>query len=133
MRIARVATLSLALIACAWFVLGIRQAHEIAGATQIVSQQSSPSAGQARKAASLLSSAGTLDPDIEVDVLRGRLAFVRGQLAAARRVLESVVRREPENLEAWSWLAKASAGAPATFRLAVAAVDRLLPKVPPPP
>ena len=129
-RVARVVILALALVASAWFVLAVRQAHEIAGATNIVSLPGPPSAARARTAASLLSSAGTLDPDLEVDVLRGRLALVRGELAAARRILKSVVRREPDNLEAWSWLARASAGAPATFRLAVAAVDRLLPAVP---
>ena len=125
--------LVLAVAACAWFVLGARQAHGIATATGIVSQPHPPTAAQARTATSSLNSAGTLNPDLEVDVLRGRLALARGELPGARRILEGVVRREPQNLEAWIWLARASVGAPATFRQAVAAFRRLLPNVPPAP
>ena len=131
MPVARVAVLVVATVACAWFVLGIRQAHEIARATSIVSQQGPPAPAQARTAASLLHSAGTLNPDLEVDVLRGRLALARDDLPAARRILESVVHREPQNLEAWIWLARASSGSPSAFRLAVSRIKTLLPNVPP--
>jgi predicted Zn-dependent protease len=130
-RVGHAAVLVLALLACAWFVLGIRQAHELASAASIVSQQRPPTAAQARTAGSQLRSAAELNPDLEVDVLRGRLALARGNPPAARRILESVTRREPQNLEAWLWLARASAGAPATFQLAVARFHQLLPHVRP--
>jgi uncharacterized protein HemY len=128
----RVALVACALVACAWFALGIRQAHQIARATSIVSLPRPPTAAQARGADSLLRSAATLNPDLEVDVLRGRLARARGDLPAARRILRSVVSREPDNVEAWIWLARASNGSPATFRLAVRRVEQLIRPVPAP-
>lgn len=130
MRVSRASILLVAVVACAWFALGARQAHEVARATIIIVER--PTAAQAQTATSLLESAGTLNPDLEVDVLRGRLALDRGELPTARRILEGVVRREPKNLEAWIWLARASGGAPSTFVLAVKRVASLLPKVPPP-
>jgi cytochrome c-type biogenesis protein CcmH/NrfG len=48
----------------------------------------------------------------------------------ARRILTSVVRREPENVEAWIWLARASSDSPATFRRAVTRVQQLIPSLP---
>ena len=127
---ARVGLVAVALVACAWFALGIRQAHEIARATSIVSQARALTPARAREADSLLRSAGALNPDLEVDVLRGRVALARGNLVGARRILTSVVRREPENVEAWIWLARASNGSPATFRLAVMRVQQLIRSVP---
>lgn len=130
-RVTRGAMLVSALAACAWFVLGLRQTHEIDKATSILSQQHAPTAAQSRTAGSLLNSAGTLNPDLEVDVLRARLALSRGEPHTARTIMQSVVRREPQNLEAWIWLARSSVGSPATFRLAAVRVQQLLPHVPP--
>jgi predicted Zn-dependent protease len=128
--IARIGLVAVAVVACAWFALGIRQAHEIAQATSIVSQARAPTPSQAREADALLGSAGALNPNLEVDVLRGRVALARGNLVGARRILTSVVRREPENVEAWIWLARASNDSPATFRLAVTRVEQLIPTLP---
>jgi hypothetical protein len=127
--IARVGMLAIALVACAWFALGAHQVHELDAAANIVSR-THVSSSVARVATARLSSAATLNPDLEVDVLRGRLAMARGELPDARRIFDSVVEREPKDLEAWIWLARASAGSPATFRLAVTRIDRLLPPVP---
>jgi hypothetical protein len=130
--LARAAVVGFALLACAWFALGVRQAHDITRATSIIAQTGPLTSSQGRSASSRLDSAGALNPDLEVDVLRGRLALGRGQPPAARRILNSVVHREPKNLEAWIWLARASAGSPSTFRLAVERIQTLLPHVPPP-
>jgi predicted Zn-dependent protease len=127
---ARVALGALSVIACAWFVLGVRQAHEIGAATAIVSQQGPLRPAQVSQARSRLNAAGTLNPDLEVDVLRARLVLDLGDPPGARAILDSVVRREPQNLEAWIWLARAARGDPATFKLAIARIDELIRTVP---
>ena len=98
----------LAVVVCAWFVLGIRQAHDTARATAIIASANTPSAAQAAHVRSLLRAAGTLNPDLQLDVIRGQLALFRGDNADATRILESVVRREPLNVEAWVYLARAA-------------------------
>lgn len=100
--------LALAVVACAWFVLGIRQASEISRATSIISRPGRPTAAQLREATSLLGSARLLNPDAEVNILRGRVAIEELAFPRARRILEGVVRDEPLNLEAWIWLGGAS-------------------------
>lgn len=119
----------LALVSCAWFVLSARQAHALTAATAIVSQSTPLSTAQARHAASLLDSAGTLNPDRQVDVLRGQLALARGEVPAAQRILLGVVRAEPENLNAWIALLRASKNSPALFQRALTRIDQLLPPV----
>ena len=109
MRVARVAILLLALVGCAWFALGARQAHLVNQASAIVAPGHRLSPQQARHAADLLGAAGTLNPDLQVDVLRGQLAIAQGQLAQARQILHGVILREPKNLAAWEQAARASA------------------------
>lgn len=108
-RFARVAVLLLALLCCAWFALGARQAHLVGQATAIVGPGHRLSPQQARHAADLLHAAGALNPDLQVDVLRGELAIDQGHLAEARRILHSVILREPKNLAAFEQAARASA------------------------
>jgi predicted Zn-dependent protease len=106
----RVALTLLAAVICAWFVLGSRQAHDLSSATAIVDASSTPSAQQAARARSLLSSASTLNPDRQVEVERGMLALVRGHSARAVAILEGITREEPMNLVAWVDLAQAAYG-----------------------
>jgi hypothetical protein len=107
-RVARIAVLVLALLCCAWFVLGARQAHLVDQATAIVGPGHRLSSQQARHAADLLDAAGTLNPDLQVDVLRGELAIDQGHLAEARQILHDVIVREPKNLAAFQQAARAS-------------------------
>ena len=58
----RAALLALALVACAWFAIGARQAHDLDSATAIVSGQTPLPAGQAGEAAALFAPPGRSTP-----------------------------------------------------------------------
>lgn len=104
----RVALLLVAIVACAWFVLGVRQAHEIAGATAIVSSAAHLSASQAARADSLLSDAGTLNPDTQVQLLRAQVALERGNRGRALALVRRVNSLEPDNIAGWLALERAA-------------------------
>jgi hypothetical protein len=127
--IVRTAVIAAALVVCAWFVLGIRQAHDLARATSIVSGPGSIGPRQARRASALLRSAAVLNPDAQVDLLKGQLAFREGHRANAGRLFADVAKREPMNLTAWFWLAQAPENHQA-WLFALARVAQLEPKVP---
>lgn len=101
-----------AVIVCAWFVLGARQAHEIAQATSIVTVPGQ-SAAHLRAAASDLHAAALLNPDRTVDILRARVAIESGRMAQARQILTAVTRDEPDDLKAWVAYTGANLGRPA--------------------
>jgi hypothetical protein len=131
--IARVSCIAFAVVLCAWFALGIRQAHEIDQATAIVSGlngQGKLDPAAASRARSLLSSAGVLNPDLQVDVLRARVALLTNNRASATRILLGVVHSEPMNLDAWYGLAT-SAQSGATISLALSRIAQLEPKTRP--
>jgi predicted Zn-dependent protease len=101
----------LAVVVCVWFALGIRQTRDTARATAIIASAASangPSAAQTSHVQSLLRAAGTLNPDKQLDVLRGQLALLRNDNRGAARILQGVVAREPLNVEAWVYLARAA-------------------------
>jgi hypothetical protein len=127
----RAAVAAFALVACAWFALGARQAHELSAATAIVTGGPTLTAAQARHADSLLSSAATLNPDRQVDVLRAQVALEQGDPGRARSILTPVVRQEPDNLSAWVQYARASARDPVAFFVAEIAIRRLVRGFPP--
>lgn len=131
MRMARVMAVLAALVVCAWFVLGVRQARDAAAATALVSAGHRLSPSQAARARSLLDSAGTLNPDLTVDLLRGELASDQHHRRLAERIFAAVARREPLNLQAWSHLAFAAAqvGDRATLVRAARRVSLLYPPV----
>lgn len=125
----RFALLGLALLACGWFVVGIRQNHELDGASAIVAAASPVDAAQARHGAALLRSAAFLDPDKQVAVVRAQLDDARGELPAARALLRSVVASEPDNVQAWLALESSSAGDPREFYLAALRIQQLVPPI----
>jgi predicted Zn-dependent protease len=127
MRIARVLIAGLGVVACAWFVLGIGQAHDIDHVTSTVgglTGQQRLTAQQAAHADSVLDSATTLNPDRTVDLLRARVALLRGDRATAKRILLGVVAAEPRNIDAWYGLAT-SASDGATVQHAIARIAQL--------
>ena len=65
-------------------------------------------------------------------MLRAEVAVRDGDSAAARAILAPVVAAEPMNVVAWGALARASAGDPRAFRLALERVRELAPPVPAP-
>jgi hypothetical protein len=107
-HLVRITALVCAVLVAAWFVVGARQAHDVASAEKIISGPAPVSAADAAHARSLLSSAAFLNPDAQVDILRGRLALARHDNAGALRILERVVHREPLNLAAWVATAQAA-------------------------
>ena len=126
----RIASLALALVVTAWFALGVRQAIETSDAGAIVAAGARLSPARAQHAAQLLRSAAFLNPDRQVDVLRARADLGRDRRAVARAILERVVASEPDNLEAWIWLARSSVGDLRGFYAAAFRIRQLVPPVP---
>jgi predicted Zn-dependent protease len=127
----RTALAAVAVAACAWFLLGAVQAHEIDRATAILATGTELSPGRAAQARSALNSAGTLNPDTTVTLLRARLAELQHQPKRAIALGEQVVAEEPQNLDAWLALAQVAASAHRLQPLdrAVAALARLDPRL----
>jgi len=109
----------LAVLAVAWFAVGVRQAHDTDVATSIITDAAPLSPAQARHAAALLHDAAQLNPDTAVDLLRSHLALRLGEPARARAIALSVTRSEPDNLEAWVAYGSAASHDPAVFTLAL--------------
>ena len=123
---ARILLIALGVAVCAWYVVGIRQAREVADATSVVAGHGASRARQ-RDAAALLQAASALNPDREAQILQARLQIAEGHVRQAQRTLSAVTRAEPMNLEAWIWLAGAALGDPPLARAALAHIDRLDP------
>jgi predicted Zn-dependent protease len=120
----------LALVVCAWFALGASQAINTSRASAIVSGASRLSSAEARRALALLHDAGTLNPDRNVDILRGQAYLASGNAKVARRVLSAVTREEPQNVEGWLWLAHASGTNAALLTSSLVHVRQLEPRLP---
>ncbi len=129
MRFIRLPLVILALVVCAWFVLGIREAHDVNAATAIVDQNPPVSAAQDRQAASALHDAGVLNPDGEVDVLRAQLDVRVGRYSAAMTAARRATAHEPGNVLAWLTLASASYDAGRLDQHAVARMIELDPEL----
>jgi hypothetical protein len=102
---ARLSLAILALVASAWFALGIRQAHDLGAATSSLTS-GSISPQRASRVNGLLNAAGTLNPDQQVKLARAQLASDRGDTPQAIKLTEQVTQAEPENVLAWDELAK---------------------------
>lgn len=131
-RPARVVALLVALVACAWFALGVRQTRDTQRAAAILARPGTLTTAQAAQVATLLSHAGTLNPDRQVQLLRAELVLREGHPPAARAIVLGVLSSEPQNIDAWAALARSSRGDPQTFRLALRRARALAPVVPPP-
>ena len=131
MRAVRIAAVIAALVVAAWFAVGVRQATSTGDAQHLLGGRTT--AAEQARTATLLDHAAVLNPDSGVDLLRARLDLAHGDRGTAVRRFEAVTRREPDNIEAWTQLAFATARTdrPA-FRRAVAQVRRLSPAVPAP-
>jgi hypothetical protein len=82
----------------------------------------------------LVTGASRLTPDPRPRMYRAAIAIRADDLAAATRELRAVVADEPENLEAWSLLARAADGVdPVLAARAAARARELAPPVPPAP
>ncbi len=130
MRLARAAALVFAVIACAWFALGIRQGHDTARATAILQGGTHRlSTDQADRAGSLLHSAAFLNPDTTVDLLRAQLAADQGERSQAQAIALRAAIQEPDNVQTWFAVARLASGERAYIR-ALIEIHRLFPNMP---
>ena len=128
----RVALAAVAVVACAWFALGIRQSRDLERADALVHQSGTPTKGQTSEILRLLHRASLLNPDRNVDLLRAQAEVRAGDAATAERQTKRVVRDEPMNVDAWIVLGFATQQRdPAVARLATAREQELAPPVPP--
>jgi predicted Zn-dependent protease len=127
--LARLTAAVLAAVACAWFVLGGVQSHDLTAATNLATAATVSSA-QAAHARSLLSVAGTLNPDREVTLVRADLLLRTGQAGQAQRLTESVTRAEPRNILAWYELATEAGGSAPVLESALKHIRELQPPKP---
>ena len=125
----RISAAVVAVIVAAWFVIGVRQAHGINGATAIVAGSSTLNASEVRRADALLNETKLLNPDQQVRILRGAVSLRGGDPVAAQRIFQSITRTEPKNLDAWLWLARSSGRNRQLFTRALDQVRRLEPLV----
>ena len=120
-----------AVVLCAWFALGTVQAHDENRATALIDGSGTPSPALTARILNLLDTAGTLNPDRDIALLRSQAQTRAGRDAAAVRTAEGVARAEPLNIDAWTVLAFAAQPIdPAEARLARAHQARLAPPVP---
>jgi len=101
MPLTRIVLVAVSLAAGAWFAVAIRQVHDQSRAASLVNSHAKFTAPRAARARQLLDAAGQLNPDAQPDILRAQVALRGGEKGAAERILERVVRREPENIDAW--------------------------------
>ena len=98
-----IAILTIAL--AAWFVVSLHDAHALRSARGIA-DAAAPTQKEIRHAlASLRGTASGHPGDTEPDLVRATLLLRAGRPRAALSVLESIVRREPDNLRAMFTLA----------------------------
>jgi Flp pilus assembly protein TadD len=128
----RIVLATVAVIACAWFALGIRQAHDTAHAMALINSPGTPTEAQTRQILHLLDQAATLNPDRAVDLLRAQAEVRGGDGEAALRQMLKVVHDEPLNVDAWIVLGFAAGGRrdPAAAAIAHARELQLAPPVP---
>lgn len=126
----RAVGLVVALVACAGYVLGIRQTHDLNTATSLIGASSTIHGSAARRAAALLHTAGELNPDRMVDLERSQLALHEGDGARARAIALAVTRAEPRNIDAWLAYGSASSGDRRAFTFAFRHLQQLAPPVP---
>ncbi|HTU98144.1 MAG TPA: hypothetical protein VMF14_19995 [Solirubrobacteraceae bacterium] len=119
-----------AILVCAWFVVGVRQARDADHATALLAAGAHISGRDAAQVSSLLRGAGQLNPDRQVDVLRAQLQTELGHRAAGERILRGVVSAEPQNAVAWVQLGR-TATDNATQRQALRRLGVLVPPVHP--
>jgi cytochrome c-type biogenesis protein CcmH/NrfG len=120
---------AVAIVVCAWFALGARQAIDTQRATAIALRGKTADSRELREVRSLVHGATLLNPDKQPDLLLARVEIEHGDLAQARHAFEALTRSEPQNIEAWALLAAASGSQPSVLRQALRHVHELEPRV----
>ena len=107
---ARIGLAVLALVVAAWLAVGLRAAVPETRALSKARDDARTPAGQ-RQVRRLFTDARSLNPDSQPRVSEASFLVATGKRREAVRVLEPVVRDEPDNAEAWAILAGATAKA----------------------
>lgn len=124
----RVLVGAVAVLVCAWFVIGLRQSTGLGRAEAVLGTNPRALApGQGARVAAALREAAWLNPDRQVELERSLLALDRGDRARARSLATQVAQAEPQNLQAWIALARTAGGDPALFSRALRHVVELVP------
>ena len=98
----RLVLVAVAVLACAWFGLALRSTHDAQSVTNLLSaHNNSLTPAQAASAQRTLSQARVLNPDERLSILRAQVEFHAGYVHRALALARGVVRREPDNAEAW--------------------------------
>jgi predicted Zn-dependent protease len=119
----RLGLLAVAAVVAAWFALGVIQSHDTSRAASVILSNDRLTDAEVKHVDSLLSAAGTLNPDRQVELLRGQLALRKGENRRALAIFAAVTHAEPQNVLAWDLIAEAG------DTRALAKVARLEPKV----
>jgi hypothetical protein len=118
----RIALVLAALVVVAWLAVMERNTRLEANSLNAAGRH------QIAKALHDAHQAGVLNPDTAPTLRRALIYFTQGNGQAARAALNSVLSKEPDNLQAWSGvLALSRQGDPAGTRRALAAIKRLDP------
>lgn len=99
----RAALVLVAVGAAVWLASGLRAAREESRAIALVRPRAE--AADLARAESLLRSAAEHSPSTRPELRLAQLQAFEGRRAAARASVEPIVRREPENADAWRLLA----------------------------
>lgn len=100
-RAARYGLAVLAIVVCAWFVVGARQAHEVDVATNLLDTGVAGHPADSQHTASLLKSADFMFPGTDVKLLRARLDMELHQYPQAKVLVDQARTSEPDNVNAW--------------------------------
>jgi hypothetical protein len=131
MRPPRLAILAVALVVCAWFVLGTVQTRDQDQATALMARSGRPAPAVTARILALLDAASTLNPDRAIALLRSQAQTRAGRSAAAVASALAVTRAEPQNANAWFELGFAAGRTrPRLGRLASERIRQLVPPVP---
>jgi tetratricopeptide (TPR) repeat protein len=107
---ARIAVGVLVVAVLAWLAIGLRNARlEADGASLIGSSPATASPERLAEARDAYRRAGERNPDTGPEIRAAGIANFTGQPEEAVELLRDVVRREPENFDAWLVLASAAA------------------------
>jgi hypothetical protein len=97
----RLSVLALAVVACAWFAVGIVQTRDQTQAETLLHRFATPTPATTANIMSLLGSAGILNPDRNIALDRSQAQTRAGRPQAGVATAESVVSAEPQNVTAW--------------------------------
>jgi cytochrome c-type biogenesis protein CcmH/NrfG len=129
--IERVAVVVVALAAAAFLAVGYTAARAEDDLARLNVGTPRPGPADVARARDLAATAGRATPGERGAILEAEILRRAGEAAAATRLLQAAVEREPENAEAWLGLSRVATD-PALRRRAAQRVRELVPPVPAP-